>query len=233
MPEFTQVLRFAVGSAIGERSRTWRLWVPTRKSDLYISGRRIGDSVKVSLHEPGPSRFALTKEWVERKGFQPPQGRNSGLAVEWVRPRPRPPRQIARVFSVIVPWDEVLDREVAESGQIVWVPPPPEGTCVHFDFIYTPAGAAVTGHPGGRSMGTKLVGQVQFENGQRVFITWIVRSMSELMRRQVEKLRSAPILSGDGKPMQKVGMLAFGTEPNPDAQDGTFIGMFLDVTRNG
>ena len=29
----------------------------------------------------------------------------------------------------------------------------------------------------------------------------------------------------------KTGMLAFGTELNPDAKDGTRVGVFLDVTR--
>lgn len=233
MPEYTQVLRFAVGSTIGTRSRTWRLWVPRRKSDVYISSRRLGDSVKVSLHEPGPSRFALTGEWLSRTGFQAPEGRDPRLAIEWERPRPRPPRQIARPFSIIVPWDEVLDRGVSETGQVVWVPPPPEGTCVHFDVVYTPAGAVVTGHPGARSMGTELVGDVQLDNRERVFVTWLVRPMEEATRRHVVKLRTARVLNADGNPIEKVGMLAFGREPNPDADDGTFVGTLLDVTRRG
>jgi hypothetical protein len=109
MSKATQVLRFAVGSTLGPRSRTWRLWVPRRKSDVYISSRSLGDSVKVSLHEPGPARYALTTEWVQRTGFQPLEGTDRRLAVEWERPRPRPPRQSARPFSITVPWDEVLD----------------------------------------------------------------------------------------------------------------------------
>lgn len=153
-----QALRFAVGSATGGRSRTWRLWVRKGKSDVYISGRMLGSSVKVSLHEPGPSHFALTAEWVRRKGFKVPEGRDPRLAVEWERPSPRPPRQIARPFSIILPYDEVLDREMHETGEIVWVPPPPESTCIHFDIVYIPADAVVTSHPGARSMGTGLVG---------------------------------------------------------------------------
>ena len=100
MPRDTPVLRFAVGSPMGPRSRTWRLWVPKQKSDVYISGRSLANSVKVSLHEPGPSRFALTNDWVAQTSFQAPKGRDRRLAVERSRPRPKPPRQIARPFSI-------------------------------------------------------------------------------------------------------------------------------------
>jgi hypothetical protein len=130
-----------------------------------------------------------------------------------------------------VPWDEVLDHGIPETGQIVWVPPPPEGTCIHFDLVYIPAGAVVTGHPGARSMGTGLIGEVQLANEERVFVTWIVRPMGESLSHEVLRLRSASIVDADGNPIEKIGMLAFGTEPNPDAKDGTYIGKFLDVTR--
>jgi hypothetical protein len=205
--------------------------VPKQKSDVYISGRSLGNSVKVSLHEPGPSRFALTSEWVRRTGFQAPDGRDRRLAVEWARPRPRPPRQVARPFSIIVPYDEVLDRGKPETGQVVWVTQPPEDTCIHFDIIYAPAGAVITGHPGARSMGTTLVGEVQLQNGERVFVTSLVRPMDEATCRYVAKLRSARILDAGGRPIEKLGMLAFGRERNPDANDGTYVGKFMDVTR--
>ena len=231
MSDSQQVLRFAVGSAIGPRSRTWRLWVPKRKSDVYISGRSLGNSVKVSLHDPGPARFALTTEWVQRTGFQAPERRDRRLAVEWKRPRARSPHQIARPFSIIVPWDEVLDRGMPETGQVVWTTPPPKGTCIHFDVIYTPVGANVTSHPGSRSMGTGLIGEVQLENSERVFVTWLVQPMQEATRLQVMKLRTARIFDADGNPIKKVGMLAFGREPNPDTDDGTYVGTLLDVTR--
>jgi hypothetical protein len=65
--------------------------VPKGKSDVYVSSRRLGNSVKVSLHEPGPARFALTKEFVEKGTYQAPEGFDPRLAVEWERPRPNEP----------------------------------------------------------------------------------------------------------------------------------------------
>ncbi|HKY53360.1 MAG TPA: hypothetical protein VJM08_03600 [Anaerolineales bacterium] len=208
--------------------------MPKQKSDVYISSRRLGSSVKVSLHEPGPSVFALTKEWVERKGFQAPEGKDQRLSVKWDRPRPQPPRRIARPLTIIVPWDEVIDRKTDETGDVIWIPPPPENTCIHFDIVYIPAGAQVTSYPGARSMGTGLVGEVQLHNGERVFVTWIARDMQDALRQQVIKLRSARILDKQGNPLENAGnaMLAFGTEPNPDSADGTQVGILLDVTRN-
>ena len=205
--------------------------MPKLKSDVYISSRRLGGSVKVSLHEPGPSRFALTNEWVQKTEYQAPKGRDRRLAIEWERPRPRAPFQIARPLSIIVPYDEVVDQEFPESGQIFWAPPPPKGTCVHFDIIYTPAGAIVNGHPGSRSMGTGLVGMVQLENDEKVFVTWIVRAIEEKLRHHITKLRTTPIYDINRNQIEEKGMLAFGTEPNPDANDETCIGTLLDVSR--
>lgn len=231
MSEDTQVLRFAVGTAVGPRSETWRFWVPRHKSDVYVSGRSLGNAVKVSLHEPGPSRYALTKEWVP--GFHVPKGRDRRLAVEWERPRPRPPRQSARPFSIIVPWDEVLDRGSTKTDHVIWIAPPPEGTCIHFDVVYTPAGAVFPGHPGARSMGTGLIGAVHLANGERVFVTWLIQPMTEATRLYLAFLRSARIVDADGTPIDKPGILTFERKPNPDAQDGTEIGMLLSVTRWG
>jgi hypothetical protein len=169
---------------------------------------------------------------VKRTGFQSPDGKDRRLAVEWERPRPQPPRQIARPFTIIVPYDEVIDREISETGEVVWVSAPPFDTCIHFDIVYIPAGANFTSHPGARSMGTGLVGEVQLENGERVFITWLVRPLEESMRDRITKLRSMQIFDAKGnRRIEKGGMLTFGTEPNPDAKDGTYVGMFLDVTR--
>lgn len=113
----------------------------------------------------------------------------------------------------------------------MWTKPPSEGSCVHFDLVYSPSGVTVTGHPGARSMGTKLVGKVELQNGEGVFITSVVREMGAELRARVDKMRAGRILDGEGNPIEKTGMLAFGTEPNPDADDGTYIGTLVGVTR--
>ena len=231
MASHDQVLRFAVGKADGPRSRTWRLWVPKSKSDVYVSGRTLGHAIKVSLHEPGPARFALTKQWVRKTGFSAPAGKDARLAVEWDRPRPHPPKRIARPLSILVPFDEVQQRHTVEDGSVVWVASPGHGECVHFDIVYVPSVADVTSHPGARSMGTKLVGRLTLENGQHVFVTSIARPIQVPLQGQILRLRTAPVLDKHDRPIRNTGMLAFGTEPNADANDGTFVGVLLDITR--
>jgi hypothetical protein len=171
----------------------------------------------------------FAREFVRKTAFTPPEGRDERLAVEWERPRPKL-GQIARPLVLIVPWNEVIEREGEETGDVVWTPPPPEGTAIHFDLVYASAGMKVTGHPGARSMGTQLVGKVELEKGEQVFVTSLVRVMRRELRATVDRLRSAPILD-EGQPIDKVGMLAFGAEPDPDADDGTQVGTVIDVTR--
>ena len=116
--------------------------------------------------------------------------------------------------------------EITTTTTLMWVDTPPNGACVHLDLVYTPAVARVDGHPGARSMGTNLVGVVSLENGELVFVTSTVRPMEEETRATIERLRRLPIVGSDDKEMKRTAVLAFGTAPNPDSDDGTFVGTF-------
>jgi hypothetical protein len=130
-----------------------------------------------------------------------------------------------------VPWDEVQERDSNERGGVVFTSPPPEGTCVHYDVIYVAPGERVTSHPGARSMGTEFVGQLELENGERVYVTSIVRPIEEPLRRNIAMLRSARVVDATtGKPLPGIGVMGFGREPDSDGQ-GTFVGTLIDVTR--
>jgi hypothetical protein len=181
-----QVLRFAVGSSDGPRSRTWRLWVPDGKSDVYASSRRLSASVKVSMHEPGPSRYALTSQWVKTTGFEAPEGEDERMAKEWNRPRTGKSHAV-RPLTLVVPWSEVMERPGSESEKVHWTPSPGEGQAVQFDVVYVPVGMPVTGHPGARSTGTTLVGQVLLANGERVFVASLVRDLGAERRSRTSK----------------------------------------------
>ena len=205
--------------------------MPRGQSDVYVSGRTLGWAAKVSIHEPGPARFALTKNWVRDTNYQAPAGHDSRLAVEWNRPRPSSPLRIARPLCIIVPFDEVVPRGIEEVGTVNWVSPPNTGEAIHFDIVYVPAGTPLVEHPGATSMGTRLVGSVNLANGQTVFVTSLSHQLSPQIVQQIADLRAARVTDTDGREVDKVGMMSFGREPNPDAQDGTEIGILVDVTR--
>ena len=101
---------------------------------------------------------------------------------------------------------------------------------MHFDVVYVPAGMQVSGHPGARSMGTELVGEVALANGERVFVTSLVSEMNVETRASVERLRSVRVLGAAGNAIP-TGAMGFGAEPNPDADDGTQVATVTDVTR--
>jgi hypothetical protein len=199
------------------------LWVPPRKSDVYIASRKLGNSVKASLHEPGPSRIALTKEHVESEDAIAVPGDDPRGALEWERVRPRlPDVPFAHAFAIIVPWDEVLDRGYVEKGDVVRTRPPATGNCVQYDVVYFAAGLTVEGVPGSRSMGTDLVGQVELANGQQVFVTSRENEIAEDLAKRIAQIRNVQVKDQQGRTPEGFGALAFGTEEG--------YGTFLDVS---
>jgi hypothetical protein len=54
--------------------------------------------------------------------------------------------------------------------------------------------------------------------------------MNEEFRASIERLRSVRALDAEGNRIEGVGAFGFGTEPNPDAADGTYVGVVTDVT---
>jgi hypothetical protein len=221
-----QTIRFAVGSEDGARSRTWRLWVPSGKSDVYVSSRRVAKSVKISLHEPGPSRFALTREHVGGPNPIAVPSADPRATVEWERARPSLPNApMTRALAMIVPFEEIIDRGYPELGEVVWTPPPESGTCVEYTILYTAAGVTVDAHPGASSMNTQLIDTIDLANQQRVWVVAAERAHEGPGREQYEQLRAARVRDTEGNRIDRLGMLGFGI-------DGS-VGVLTDVTLPG
>jgi hypothetical protein len=75
-----------------------------------------------------------------------------------------------------------------------------------------------------------LLAEVALANSERVFVTSLVDQMNAETRASVERLRTVRVLDDDGN-LVKTGVMGFGTEPNPDAADGTEVATVADVTR--
>lgn len=81
-------------------------------------------------------------------------------------------------------------------------------------------------------MGTSLIGRVTLANGQVVFITSMAHPIQSSLRAQIEKLRKVRVFDSMTGEIKAGGMLAFGTEPNPDADDGTRVGILMAISRH-
>jgi hypothetical protein len=215
----TNELRFGVGSASGRRSKTWL--IKAQKNDVYLMQRRVGGDVKVSFHEGGPFRFALTAEHLKKPDrLQAPEGTDPRLAKAWPRP-PEIAPGLTRAFSIFVPWFEVIERPGAERGSVTWADPPPKGSAVEFDVFFSTPTAEVSTHPGARSMGTRSVGTITLPNAERVFVVWWTPEITDAIQQQLDRLFSAEVLE-NGQPVSGLGMLTLAVENG--------VGVHIDVT---
>jgi hypothetical protein len=56
--------RFGVGIPEAKHSMVWKVWASKRASDLYITARAMGGSMKASIHASGQRHVGLTEQYV-------------------------------------------------------------------------------------------------------------------------------------------------------------------------
>jgi hypothetical protein len=181
----SEVVRFAVGGPDEPRSLVWRIWTGKGTSDLYISGRLQGGDWKVSLHESGDWRFALSREYAEARGME------DRLREQWERPQPLY-GGITSAFNIIVPSaDLALPREpLPEDAKkhlknVTWVRPAPEGYATHFIAMYTEPGEPVP------ETEVEILANFWLPDGRTVSVTLFENATSAEERRQIEIWRRA------------------------------------------
>ncbi|WP_201832843.1 hypothetical protein [Microvirga zambiensis] len=94
-------MRFAAGLRDGRYSGVWAAW--SSKSDFYLGARSILGSLKISLHQSGICRIALTEQQakaLEAQGLRP-EGSDRAF-YKWRR-RPTPPVGVVPVVSILFP----------------------------------------------------------------------------------------------------------------------------------
>jgi len=134
-----RAVRFAVGSPEGPRSGVWRLWASG--SDVYISARLDGGTLKASLHKSVKWRWGFTEEYEETNPFFPP--RADRAIHKWERP-PELFEGITSAFEIIVPPTELtmprlpLSEEAARkyTSKVHWVSPPSSEAETHFRVLF-------------------------------------------------------------------------------------------------
>ncbi len=150
-------------------STIFRAWA--RHSDAYLSARPIAHTIKVSFHEHGGWRMALTREHVERGSpfLMPGADRASQV---WKRPPEIEPGWTSALL-IIVPATQLgraPDRDISRVP-VVWHRDPGEGIETRYWVLFAaPSVRPEGGWPGRYSMGTEQVGRLDLANGETVWI---------------------------------------------------------------
>ena len=180
-----EVVRFAIGGPDEPRSCVWRIWTGKGTSDVYISARVLGGVVKVSLHESGDWRFALTREYAEA------QGRDNRLIAQWDRPPPLH-QGVTSAFDIIVPSAELAlprqplpEERTKHTKNVTWIRPAPEGFAKHFIVMYTEPGEPVP------ETEAEILASFVLPDGRTVIVAVFDRAVSMEEQQQLDAIRSA------------------------------------------
>ena len=165
-----QEIKFGI-TADNRRAATWKLVTPKSKSDIYLICRELGGAIKVSMHQTGSWHIGYTKE-EGRKYFETEESFNQHKHIEiWPRPK-----QIAEgvilAFRIVTPFSSVTTRIEKNIKKIIWVPNCSEGLATEIDIIITPNYEGLDNWPGKKSMGTKIIGSYQLDNGETVWVVY-------------------------------------------------------------
>jgi hypothetical protein len=80
-----EVLRFALGTATGPRSNVWTVFGSKHADDVYVGARDELPTAKLSLHQSGKWRRALTSQSAIRQDLPADSDR---VAIRWEVPEP-------------------------------------------------------------------------------------------------------------------------------------------------
>jgi hypothetical protein len=172
MPE-RNAIRFCAGTDGGTRSAIWRLWAT--RNDVYLSFRNLGGVLKVSLHETGDWRMALTSEYLQTDD---PALIDGGRFFErWDRPAEQSPG-VTIAMRLLIPYSAVnippgVQGEPAETRL---VPPPPSDWFTVVSVAFTNEQMAERWP--GRSQGANPIGQLMLPKGEQV---WLVAHETETL----------------------------------------------------
>jgi hypothetical protein len=174
-------IRFGITDGEGHCASTWKLWAPigVKKSDVYLACRALGGKLKASLHESGSWRIAYTPETFKHEVEGTAVKHRDRVIEKW--PRPKPIAQgVTLAYRIVTPSSSVTSSIGKVKGNIIWIPNAPKLKATEIDVIITVPNTPVTDWPGKRSMGTSLVGSLELENGETVWVVHMAIDMPNL-----------------------------------------------------
>lgn len=170
MPE--RSVRFSVRGANGCRAATWKLLtlIGGGKSDVYLTCRSLGGALKTSLHQSGSWHVGFVRSYLEKNLEHEHRLRQNPYLDRWPRPTEISPG-LTLAYRIIVPIAGInvpIGADVPES--LVWIPAAPQNKAVEIAILFASPHTVIGGWPGRKAMGTDLVGKLDFESGETVWI---------------------------------------------------------------
>lgn len=197
MPRAKTTIRFCIGTAQAPLAPVYSAWAHdvasgrATSSNVYISARILGGHLKVSLHQDGRWRYALTSERL-RKGLSLPGWNRTGrVAEEWHRP-PEIEPGLTRAFTIRFPASELRDTHKSQPlpPDVVWLPRPPHE---HQGIVTVLlAHGHGDGWPG-KDAGTALVGAIGLMSGETVFLVYHTLPIPPELSSRVKALKAATV----------------------------------------
>ncbi len=211
MPE--QIIRFGISDGCGRRAATWRVWTPEGKSDIYLACRELKGALKASLHQSGRWHVAYEqktfKEYVD--GAIPTQ--KNRFLEKWPRPKSIAPG-VTLAFRIVTPYSSVTSPVSEAKKNVAWLPNCPPGHATEVFIIILSPTTLVSGWPGKKDMGTKLVRFYRLPNGESVWVEYLVIKMPDLsgvpeVKGQFFRGRTREVLKSDN-----LRAIAFDEKPD-------------------
>lgn len=166
-----RVIRFGISDG-KLRAATWKLWSPSKKSDVYLACRALRGELKSSLHESGQWHVSYTQEFFENK-LAGSSGRTQNRFVQaWSRPVPII-AGVTLAYRIVTPYSAVTSKITSEDKSVTWLPNCPPRHATEID-VFIISSTSVVGWPG-KNMGAKLIGSYNLANGESVFaVNWVI-----------------------------------------------------------
>lgn len=129
-------LRFVVGTEEGPWSGTWIAWANQGKGDVYVANRSIAGDLKVSLHQSGECRFALTSQHLKKPNAI--AGPDDRKPVAWQMTENVGMPGVSRPLAINIPSTELTDTvPPPKKAPVLFIPPAPEGQMTEIGFVFT------------------------------------------------------------------------------------------------
>jgi hypothetical protein len=169
MPEHS--LRFGVVGQPGYRAETWKCWTyhgAGKRRDVYIACRRLGNALKLSLHESGHWHVAFDSKAFSQmfEGHNTPPDRLMG---RWERPAPIIDG-LTLACRIHIPGDAATIPEPSLDSKVHWIACAPPGQSVEVAVFLSDHLLGDSDWPGRNAMQTKLVGHLSLDGGGYVYI---------------------------------------------------------------